>query len=170
MIASRYLDDVGDGSGVKNMNGTYAVAKEFLLKPSADEIFQVTRILPFLKDNGSIDSGSYGNNITLNNGIELFVRRKGADGLSNKIIWDITDGLPIKVNPDWDRLNFDTSISSYGAGSQTLSARYTFSKEASEGVILDGANGDELVCRLGIDDYSGLIEHYIRVGFSKKTV
>lgn len=165
MIQSRYFDDIGDGSGAKNMNGDYSGAvKEFKLKPKPNEIFHVSRILPFLKDGGSIDSGKYGNNITLINGINLKVIRKGADGTGNEVLWDLFDGKPVKVNPDWAVLCSHYTLSSYGAGDETLSARYSFYKDVPEGLILDGANGDELVCFLN-DDFTKLKEHYIRAGF-----
>ena len=161
ILASRYIDEVGDGSGNKNMVGDYsATPKEFLLKPAENEIYYLTRMLPFVVDSGSFDSGSYGNGITLVNGIDIFVRRGGV-----RII-DITAGLPILKNTEWNRLCYDVAISTYGSGNESLAARYTFTKENPKGIVLDGKNGDELVCLLN-DDFSDLVEHYIRVGFSK---
>jgi len=159
---SRYADIVGDGSGVKNAIGDYSAGglgqTIFKIAPGSGETLKLSRMIIFLTDVGSLDADSYGNGITLTNGIEMKVMR-GAS-----VLWDITDGIPITANHDWKRLCHDELLSTYGAGNESISWRYTFTKDSNgKPLILDGANSEELHIILS-DDFSGLLEHYFRIG------
>ena len=165
MIASRFADTNGDGSGTKNAVGNYSGApQKFCIAPEAGEIFKVERIIPFLKDSGSLDSDYYGNGIILTNGIQIKVVRFAGQP-QETVLADITDGVPVKSNSDWKRLCFDQNISEYGTGNETAVWRYTFSKDAPA-IVLDGDNKEEIQVILN-DDFSGLVEHYFRFGFDK---
>ena len=107
-------------------------------------------------DAGSFDSGNYGNGITLTNGL-LFDIVDDED----TVLLDLLDGLPIMVNPDWARHCYDTAVSSYGQGNETLNARWTF---AAIGTAIR-LTGDEGHClRVTIqDDLTDLEEQRIQV-------
>ncbi len=152
----RLLDDVGDGSGVKNAVGDYSTtAKKFIIKPAVNQKFFLARMMIHITDGGALDSGSYGNGITLTNGIEI----KVTDSQGYKI--DITEGIPILKNPDWARLCYDMNRSNYGTGDETLNARFTFLKSGVY-LVLDGNKGEQFEVDLN-DDFSGLVEHYFQV-------
>lgn len=159
---SRYADTVGDGSGVKNAIGNYSSGGlgETILKiaPGATETIKVSRMIVFIRDTGAFDADKYGNNITLTNGIEIKITR-GAS-----VLWDITDSLPVLTNTHWKRLCHDEIHSSYGVGDESITYRYTFTKDSNGSpIILDGANSEQLQIILN-DDFSNLVEHYFRIG------
>ncbi len=115
------------------------------------------RMLVTVRDFGMFDSGSYGNGITLTNGIH-FVNGVG-DGSRPDFI--VSEGVPIKVNPDWGAYCYDTRLSSYGTGNEQLAARWTFAK-AGRPAILDGDIGEFTAIRVN-DDLSGLVGHYFNI-------
>ena len=121
------------------------------IQPPSGEVFHVHRLLVFVQDAGTFDSGSYGNGITLTNGIA--VRVQNNEGTYS----DLTAGLPVKINPHWKRLCYDVDISTYGQGDEAMGARWTFSK-AGHPIRLDGGSGDRLEVLLD-DDFTGLIDH-----------
>jgi len=156
----RYLDTNGDGTGSKEATGNYAGGEEiFYLQPPAGEVYILERMLVYIEDNGSFDSGKYGNNITLSNGIEIFVN--GDSG----VISDLTDGLPIITNAHWGRQCFDTALSTYGSGNQSLAIRWTFSK-AGVPITLRGNQNERLEVVLN-DNFSTLHDHaFLIQGYS----
>jgi hypothetical protein len=163
---SRYADIVGDGSGVKNAIGDYSatgLGQTILkLKPPTGGLLKVSRMIVFIRDTGTFDADEYGNGITLTNGIEIKLLRDV--GGANTVLWDITDGLPILSNTHWKRLCHDEIHSTYGVGDESITYRYTFSKDSNGSpIILEDANKEELQIIFN-DDFSGLVEHYFRFG------
>lgn len=150
----RYLDTDGDGGGTKNANGDYSsTATDFKLSPASGERFEIARLNVAIGDSGQIDSGKYGNNITLTNGITVAV--KNAAG----VIVDITDGVPVMRNPDWSHLaGVDALPMEWGTGVGKLVVRFTFERTGVP-LQLDGSSGEYLAVTLN-DDFSGLSEHY----------
>ena len=93
----RFLDTNGDGTGITNAIGNYNVTPtEFFIKPLVGEVYEIDRLIIQIADNGSIDAGSYGNGISLTNGITL----KKIDDLGNILI-DLTNNAPILTNGAW---------------------------------------------------------------------
>ena len=88
----------------------------------------------------------------MTNGIQLFYYDTEED-----VTLDITDGLPIKRNVDWNRWCYDGNLSSFGQGDNAYTVRWTFSKYGSP-VILN--QGDRIGVRIN-DDLTDLIEHTI---------
>jgi len=162
----RFLDTVGDGSGTKSAIGNYSETGDgetiFRIAPPANTIYYVSRMLVHVVDSGSFDSGSYGNAITLVNGIAMKLVNSGG------LVQDMLDGVPIITNPDWARQCYDVSSSSYGSGNETLSVRWTFTK-AGKFIALSGDNGDELQVVFH-DDFSDLVAHYFQVQGYKKSL
>lgn len=154
---NRYLDTVGDGSGLKDIILNYAdgqVGKEeFIIAPPEGETFLVTRLLVEIVDAGSFDAASYGNGITLTNGITLQLMR----GASEEI--DLLDGVPIKANADFGRLCYDVEVSTWGQGNEYLHARWSFFKAGTPGLYLHGGDSDKIVLTVN-DDMSDLVRQY----------
>jgi len=154
LLLNRPMSSNGLPTGNLNINGVGSLGTplDYYVEALAGERLLVARFAIHLVDGGTLDSGSYGNGIVITNGIQLFYRRSGVD-------LDITNGLPIKTNPDWGRWCYDTNRSSYGLGNETLDARWTLTKYGSKyGIILE--EGDRLGIRLN-DDLSGLVEQTI---------
>ena len=153
----RYLDTDGDGTGTKNAVGNYSGAvEEFKIVPAAGETFYLSRIMVSVTDAGSFDSGSYGNNITLTNGISLKLKNTGDPTI------DITDGVPIITNSDWCRLaGPDVSVMSWGSGDEQMVVRFTFTK-AGQALKLSGDDGASFCVELN-DDFSNLVSQYFMV-------
>jgi len=153
--------DEDQGNGNVNVNGNYEDGELGLtdFKITAPEGYRIAlyRMLVTVRDTGSFDSGSYGNSIMLTNGINL-VNGVG-DGSRPDFV--ITEGLPIKVNPDWGAYCFDTDLSNYGQGAEQLAARWTFAKMGRP-VVLDGDIGEFAAIRVN-DDLSDLLGHYFNV-------
>jgi len=152
----RYLSTDGTTNGTKNAIGDYSGATEiFYIQPPDGVVYRVSRMIPFIEDAGSFDSGKYGNSVVLTNGIEVRVQDD-----SGTII-DMTDGVPIKTNPHWKRLCYDVDPSAYGSGNEALGVRWTFTK-AGQYIRLDGSNNERLEVLLH-DAFDDLIGHYFQV-------
>jgi hypothetical protein len=158
-ILIRYLDTNGSGAGTKNAVGEYHDAGNgaeiFYIQPPPGAVYRIARLLPFVEDQGTFDSGSYGNGITLTNGISIRVQNDSGT------IVDLLDGLPIKLNTHWARICYDMSISSFGTGNEYLHARWTFAK-SGQMIRLVGDNNERLEVVLN-DDFSDLVSQYFMV-------
>ena len=149
----RYLDTNGDGTGTKNANGDYSLAQEiFFIQPPVNQIFSIRRMLIQIADTGSVDAGSYGNGITLTNGIEARVQDDSGT------ISDLTDQVPILTNADWARQCYDATNTDFGAGQNYISVRWTFAN-GGKPIVLNGNSNERLEVLLE-DDLDGLTGHY----------
>jgi len=154
-ILIRILDTTGDGTGTKDAIGNYSGSvTRFLIKPGVGEKFIISRMLGQIVDSGSFDSGSYGNGITLTNGITAGYRKNGVE-------IDLLDGQVVKTNVDWAGVCYDVTHSNFGAGNEYLNFRWTFSKSGTW-IELNGNNGDELWVGLH-DNFTGLISQFFTV-------
>ena len=155
-LIARYLDTNGSGAGTKSAVGDYSSAAEiFYIQPPAGQIYRISRMIPFVEDAGTFDSGSYGNGITLTNGITVRVQD------DNGTVLDLTNGLPVKLNTHWARLCFDLTISKCGTGNEYLHARWTFAK-SGQMIRLVGDNNERLEVVLN-DDFRDLVSQYFMV-------
>lgn len=161
----RYLDTVGDGSGTKEAIGNYSDAgdgvTEFKITPAAGEIFEINRMIISLSDVGSLDSDSYGNGITLTNGISVVL------GNDTGVLYTLTNGDPIKTNSNWGHLCYDVNVLEFGQGNEHLVVRWTFTKGYGGPFTLDGDHGDYLAVILN-DSFVGLTEHRFHVQGEEK--
>lgn len=146
----------GDGTGDTEIIGTYASAAEtFSITAAAavDEFTVVERIIIYVRDTGSFDTGTYGNAITLTKGLELAV--KTSDGTTTI---DLTP-FPVKTSGDWAALCHDVTRNGWGAGDEFLTARWTFTK-FSDGVGIVLNDGESLVLTAN-DDFDDLVSHRV---------
>ena len=149
------LDTTGDGSGTTNMavNGS-STSVVFKIKPDIGEIVNITRIMVYIEDAGTFDSGKWGNAVVLTNGINF----------SNKIEDVVSDilGFNIKTHGDMSSVCFDISHETFGSGNEFVCYRWTFTK-AGDAIQLQGeadGHADELQVTIN-DDMTDLVSQYI---------
>lgn len=88
-----------ESGGSPDAVGNYSGAAEsFFFAPAAGELVALRRMLIFIEDGGSFDSGLYGNGLALTNGITINVKDAGG------LLFTLTPE-PIKTNGGWDRMH-----------------------------------------------------------------
>lgn len=134
----------------------------FIIKPKAGEVMMISRMIVSYSDDGAFDSGTYGNNIVLTNGITSYFRRYGVD-----VYAGLDPNLPITKNTGWAGLCYDVRVDDFGQGEVQLSSRFTFFATGKY-IRLDGDLGDEYVLYFH-DDFSGLNSHrFLMQGYYEK--
>lgn len=111
--SSNSSDQSVDGS-VTNQRFLYTV-------PAGCEL-SLHRMIFYLQDSGSIDSGGYANGVALTNGLEVNI----FDHSSN-IVLDLLDGETIRQNINWNQYAFDLRNDNFASGDESLTIRWTFS-------------------------------------------
>ena len=148
----RFLDTNGNGTGSTAVTGDYSSAQEiFYIQPPAATVYRLARMIVYIQDTGAFDADGYGNGSALTNGI--VVHKRDDSG----VIDNLTAGIPIKSNSQWGRLCFDTSLSTYGTGDESLAVRWTFTK-AGQYLRLDGDSNERLEIVLD-DSFLHLVDH-----------
>ena len=162
-LNSRFIDTVGDGTGIKDMKVNGSVTPVvFKLKPGANQIFRLNAFnTAYVMNSGNPNVGFGASTSSLTNGIEIKVMR------GNTTVLDLTDGVLIKDNHDWKNLCYNENESEYGATQSALSYCFDF-QQAGEAIVLEGVNGDEFIVtindNLTLATYN--LQHlYIRVHF-----
>ena len=156
MVFKFLENEAGETAAIGEYQDAELGETDFFFQPEAGQIVDLHRMIVQVRDAGSPDSGKYGNDIDLTEGIRVLVLDS-----EGGIILDLTDGHPIKTNAEWARKCFDSVPSSYGSGDAYVSVRWTFSK-AGMPLTLSGDRGERLAVRLN-DDYSGLKDHSFQV-------
>lgn len=151
----QFGDEVGDESGNINANGDYSSApRDFAIAPGPDQIFAVARLIVTIRDSGSFDSGFYGNNIVLTNGIQVEVRQGIPNG-SSVLETSLTGPVTVKTNTDWASYCYDVAVSNFGQGDEVMAVRWTFTRGGGY-IVLRGSDQDFLTIRLN-DNFTGLV-------------
>jgi hypothetical protein len=153
---SRFADTVGDGTGTSIAVGNYSDVglgvTDFMIAPAAGEVFQIERMIVSIEDTVGMDADSYGNGITLTNGIDVLVANDTGD------LWYWTQpNHPITTNGEWAHYCYDAQLLGWGQGNEHIVVRWTFGKTGHP-LVLNGNVGAKLIIRLN-DDFSGLIDH-----------
>lgn len=152
-----------DSVGNIDASSNFASDTSFFIAPPLGKIYYISELIVSIEDTGSIDAGFYGNNINLNAGDNGMLVRK-SDGFG--VIKDFTEGLRVKTNAQWSRFSYDLLNSSFGAGRNYASVRWSFAKSGSF-IEINGDNGEflEVVCKGNLDGLNG---HYFNVqGYEK---
>ena len=145
------LDTVGDGSGTSNIalsNGAVTPVT-FKIVPEAGELVKIARIMIFVEDTGTFDSGDWGNAVTLTNGFNFKLKR---DGVTSDLL-----GFSIKTTGEMSSICHDLDHRSFGSGNEFVSFRWTFTKA---GTTVNLYNDDELQLVVN-DDMTDLVKMYI---------
>lgn len=165
-FATRFMDTVGDGSGSIDLNVNGSVTPvTFKITPAPGEILYMSRLLWYLRDTGSLDSGGFGNGAALTNGIDFGfyydVGLPSEDRYPQQL-------EPIKTNGGWAKYcGPDVVTLSFGQGDEILSCRYSFYKDTGlEKTEMPWLAGDRLEeFRLIVqDDLTGINECHCRIG------
>ena len=127
---TRFMDTVGDGSGSMDINDDGSITPVvFRIKPATGEILYLCRLLWFLRDTGTIDSGGFGNGAELINGIEFGFY--GDVGLPSEFKYP-QQSAPITTNAGWAMYcGPDVQTLTFGGGDEILSCRYSFYKDVA---------------------------------------
>ncbi len=158
----RFMDDVGDGSGVVNFAEDFEGTTEHVLFTATRSTLIEQLIVTLITDMGmglGLRAQDYGNIPDgLPNGWELEVVNAGGT-----VILDLTDGIPIKTNADLGRVCFpDLERINWGSppiDQEALFARWLF-RASGQGLLLE--EGDQLRISLH-DNFVILIQHYFNV-------
>lgn len=146
----------GDGTGTTNANGDYSSTPLSLkFKQSEKEVVFVTRMIVYVQDTGSFDSGSYGNGIDLANGIRVY--HKNAAG---ELLEELT-AFAVKSSGDWAGQCHDLNHFNFGSGDEFITVRWTFAKSGFP--IKLKLHADEYIEVELNDDFRGLTKHYFKV-------
>lgn len=148
----RYLDTVGDGSGIKSadVNGS-GTQVDFKITCPEGKLLELQRMIVYVTDVGKLQVDKYGKDIVMTNGITCEVR----DPLGAPLI-DMFDGIPVKTNMDWSAICYDTLITNGGTQDvSSMSVRWTFSET---GQRLALRSGESLVVTIN-DNLSALTDH-----------
>ena len=148
----RFADVNGDGSGAYDMNGDYSAGAEIAyVQPGAGQILRLERVIVYMRDTGSFDTGGYGNGPELTNGIILRVQDNSGT------LVNLTSQETIVTNGGWASYCHDCEVRAWGTGDEFLTLRWTFGK-AGFPIRLVGDNNERLEFVLN-DDFTNLVHH-----------
>lgn len=143
---------LSNGSTTNAVGDYEGAVSKFTIAPGPKQVFEAYRLIVYIEDAGAPDSGKYGNNVTLTNGIRVLVR--DADDV---IVLELDGGDAVKTNAQWSALCYDVSVLNWGSGNDSVTVRWTFAKSGNE-VRIDGSKGHYLSIELN-DDFSDLVKH-----------
>ena len=151
----RFLDTNGDGTGTKNSAVDHSSAQGiYYLQPPTGEIYHITRLLITIRDTNKLVEGKYGDTLDNTAGDGIQVRVQDDSGT----IIDLTDGVTVKQNEDWEIFAHDATVDATTNGKKTGNARWTFAKGGTN-LRLDGNKNQRLEMVLD-DNFSTLVAHY----------
>lgn len=139
--------------GVIDATGDYSVTpKTFVVEPPPGFALMGSRLIITVEDTAPMDSGFYGNNITLTNGISIWRERNGV----LQVQW--TDpNFPVTRNADWASYCHDVTLHSFGIGNSILTARWTATRVGPP-IPFRSWLDERMVIYLN-DDFTGLNGH-----------
>ena len=164
-LFSRFLTLDGDGSTIQATGDYSGQTAKFSYTTDPDRIFVISAINVILSDNGTIDSGGYGNGDPLANGI--IFKLGFPDGLELPLNTD----LPIKTNTDWLYYSNDINIYNFGTGTQYM--KVNGDNSSSGYYIIDGSgltpwSADKIIVELN-DNFTNLVGHVFQISGSRFT-
>ena len=156
LLLNRPLSDTGLPGGNLNINGDGSSTPiDYYVEALAGERLLVARAIIHILAATDIDAREYGDiGGGLANGIDLFIRRSG-------ISIKVSNDLPIKINEDWGRWDFDSVPIKVGPTNKTpvWQSRWTFTRYGSPwGIVLE--EGDRIGIRLN-DNLGTLTEQTV---------
>lgn len=149
-VLFKFLDTNGDQSGTINAIGNYSsTPTDFFIKPPANKIYRLSRMIILIVSPAVIASGQYGSIDALTNGIKVLFTNSETIEL-NKI--------PIKTHEDWGGICHDSQALNYGnVAGKAVSVRWSFFN-SGEDFWLNGKSDCKFIIRLN-DNFSSLVTH-----------
>lgn len=150
-----FLDTNGDGTGSidQNIDGS-GVPVDFILAPPPGFTYYIKSITIHLADNGTLDSGQYGNNAgILTNGVDFILSTPAGEA-------SFTAQNPIKTNGDYAAFAYDIRHLNFGTGDEHLSVQLILDDTSAPIRIIEG---ESLIVRIQ-DDLSSINAHTTRCG------
>ena len=157
----RLLDTNGNGTGTTEATGDYSSTPTSFRISNSTGIADIERMIIFIEDTGTFDSGDYGNAITLTNGIRVYLRDN-----ADQVIEEYTS-FPILTNGDWAGHCHDLNLHTFGSGNQVMTLRWTFAKSGQR-VSVDLKEGEYFEVLLN-DDFTGLVKHRFTIQGKRRT-
>ena len=156
---TNFVTYASESGGNKNANGNYAsAATQFALTPPDGKSLYVERMIISLEDSGVFKAEGYGAIATgLTNGIRVQIL-----GASDAVVLNCDDELAVTTNAGWGINNYDVVVKDWGSGNKLLLARWTFTKDHGQPLVLDARYGERLVITLN-DDCTDLLQHRFRL-------
>lgn len=146
-------------ANIKSFIGDYSVTPETAIyQPAANEIALIFSMNISIEDTGAPDSGKYGNNIVLTNGI-TFKKTVDPTGSNRTVEDDLTNGSSVKTNGDYARYTRDVTPLTFGTGNTFVNVSHSF-KDTSAPVLLHGSDNDRFEVGFS-DSFVGLVSHTI---------
>ena len=160
-IISRFLTMDGTATGTHSMKNADATPVTFSIIPTGSEILEITRAIPYIRDDGAFSAEKYGNIAAgLDPGITMSVMRL-VDG-ATATAYTLIDPLhPVACNADWAAYCYDASVFEWGVGDEMLAARWTFAKSGKPVYLSAGKN--EWLEATVAGTCSTLVDHHILV-------
>lgn len=151
----RYLDTVGNGTGVKNANGNYASAEEeFLIAPPSGKTYRLLRLHWHIADGTINNTNQYGGIASLTNGCNLVVR----ESVGSTTLFNLTDNVPVQQNTHLARIaQIQMRETGFTGGEDYLKSVIPLDATGTS-VRLDGTAGEYLAVTVN-DDLTGLTQH-----------
>jgi len=153
------LDTVGDGSGDTNMNvDGSSTPVIFRVKPDVGEALNLSRIMIYVQDSGTMDAVKWGNGIVMSTGIEF--RQKQGSTTTNIL------GFNVLSSGEMTSVCHDITHEKFGSGDEFISWRWTFTKAGlflktqGSGRRTSEGEGDEFQVVIN-DNFSGLEAMYV---------
>lgn len=151
---NRYIGSFLKNGSDDNVVGDYSsTLTEFSYTNSSLKNQYINRMIVYVEDSGVLDSGSYGNAITLTNGIKLY--HEEYDNTTHSL----TNGSPVKINSQWSAFCHDIILHDWGTGINSFSVRWTFGHSASPLILYPGKR----VYITVNDDFTGLVKHTFHI-------
>ena len=152
-LISQFASSNGDGTGTTSLVGGYSDTglgvSTFSIEPVTSAIV-LRRMIVTIEDAGAPDSGKYGNNLVLTNGIVITVNEAN-DAVRSTLTPD-----PVLTNANWASYCHDLTEHAFGTGNDTVTIRWTFTKGNPNGIVLDPGESLRVILN---DDFSDLVSH-----------
>lgn len=154
ILASNFLDTVGDGSGLIEMavDGS-SVPVDYHITPKSDFVLLLNKLTITVRDFGNFAAEGFAAGDVLPNGVNIGVTRKG-------IFTPFNQEVSIKSNADWAAYAAAHTYDTVGNGDNYLYVEYSFIAEGAPYLLV---HDDKFTVRIQ-DDLSGLEGMTIRVG------
>lgn len=142
-----HLDTNGDGTGSDDMNVDGSITPvRFSITPPPGNVYRIAKFMMYIQDTGTFDTGFWGNNITMVNGIQFITTRGGVDREVLK--------HPIRTSGDLAELTFNVRHENFGSGDEFLVSEWKIA-ELGQFFRLDGDNNDSFSVTIN-DDLTNL--------------